>query len=90
MTEKNSSKLAEVFCWGRDDVGLSDENNFFQDQLHNIQNNRWLAYNPYGVPRIMKSKFFHSVMVSAHVSSDGDIMTFYIFELGLGSIKTTI
>ena len=60
-----------------------DENNFFQDQLHNIQNNRWLAYNPYGIPRIMKSKFFHSVMVSAHVSSDGDIMTFYIFELGL-------
>ena len=38
-----------------------DEKNFCQDQLHNIQNSRWLAHNPHHVARVMKTKFPQAV-----------------------------
>ena len=62
---------------------FSDEKNFCQDQLHNTQNNRWLAYNPCDVPRIMKTKFPQIVMVFGCVSSEDDVMPPHNFEEGL-------
>ena len=60
-----------------------DEKNFCQDQLHNAQNNRWLAVSPHEVPRVMKTKFPQTVMVFGCVSSDGDVMPPHIFKEGL-------
>ena len=36
---------------------FSDEKNFCQDQNHNTQNNRWLAYSPKDTPCVMQTKF---------------------------------
>lgn len=34
---------------------FTDEKDFCQDQLHNTQNNKWLVYDPYDVPRVIQS-----------------------------------
>jgi len=62
---------------------FSDEKNFCQDQSINRQNNRWLAYCPKDVPRIMQTKFPATVMVFGVVSSEGDVMPPHIFPQGL-------
>lgn len=62
---------------------FSDEKNFCQDQLHNSQNNRWLAVCPKDVPRVMKTKFPATVMVFGAITSEGDVMPPHIFPQGL-------
>ena len=62
---------------------FSDEKNFTQDQVHNRQNNRWIAVNNQDVPKVMKTKFAKTVMVFGVISSEGDIMPPHIFESGL-------
>ena len=62
---------------------FSDEKNFWQDQVHNSQNHRWIAKNNRDVPRVMKTKFPATVMVFVVVSSEGHIMPPHIFEVGL-------
>ena len=39
------------------------EKNFFQDQRHNTQNNRWLAYSPKDTPLVIQTKLSQTVMV---------------------------
>ena len=43
----------------------------------------WIATNNRDVPRVMKTKFPATVMVSGVVSSEGHIMPLHIFEVGL-------
>ena len=43
----------------------------------------WIATNNKDVPRVMKTKFPATVMVFGLVSSEGQIMPPYIFEVGL-------
>ena len=43
----------------------------------------WIATNNRDVPRVMKTKFPTTVMVFGVVSSEGHIMSPYIFEVGL-------
>ncbi len=62
---------------------FSDEKNFCQDQKHNTQNNRWLAYNPKNIPRVMQTKFPQAVMVFGCVSSEGHVMPPHFFKEGL-------
>ena len=62
---------------------FSDEKNFCQDQVHNSQNDRWIATNNRDVPRVMKTKFLGMVMVFGVVKSEGHIMPPHIFEVGL-------
>ena len=62
---------------------FSDEKNFCQDQVHNSQNDCWIATNNRDVPRMMKTKFPATVMVFVMVSSEGHIMPPHIFEVGL-------
>ena len=62
---------------------FSDEKNFCQDQKHNTQNNRWLAYSPKDTPRAMQTKFPQTVMVFGCVSSKGDVMPPHFFREGL-------
>ena len=62
---------------------FSDEKNFCQDQLHNSQNNRWLAVCPKDVPRVMKTKYPATIMVFGVVTSEGDVMPPHIFPQGL-------
>ena len=49
---------------------------FYQNQLHNTKNDGWLAYNPCGVPCIMKTKFLQNVMVFGCASSEADVMSY--------------
>lgn len=62
---------------------FSDEKNFCQDQKHNSQNNRWLAYSQKDIPRVMQTKFPQHVMVFGCVSSEGDVMPPHFFREGL-------
>ena len=62
---------------------FSDEKNFCQDQMHNKQNNRWIAACPKDVPKVMKTKFPATVMVFGVVSNEVDVMPPHIFEVGL-------
>ncbi|KAL1132100.1 hypothetical protein AAG570_010058 [Ranatra chinensis] len=62
---------------------FSDEKNFCQDQKHNTQNNRWLAYSTKDIPRVMQTKFPQTVMVFGCVSSKGDVMPPHLFQGGL-------
>ena len=62
---------------------FSDEKNFCQDQKHNTQNNRWLAYSTKDIPRVMQTKFPQTVMVFGCVSSEGDVMPLHFFQEGL-------
>lgn len=62
---------------------FSDEKNFCQDQKHNTQNNRWLAYSTKDIPRVMQTKFPLTVMVFGCVSSEGDVMPPHFFQEGL-------
>ena len=43
----------------------------------------WIATNNKDVPRVMKTKFPATVMICGVVSSKGNIMPPYIFEVGL-------
>ena len=43
----------------------------------------WIAMNNRDVPRVMKTKFWATVMVFGMVSSEGYIMPPHIFEVGL-------
>ena len=61
---------------------FSDEKNFCQDQKHNTQNNRWLAYSPKDTPSAMQTKFSTPVIVS-YVSREGDVMLPHFFREGL-------
>ena len=56
---------------------------FGQDQMHNRQNNRWIAIRPQDVPRIIKPKFQATIIVFGVVSSEGDTMPLNIFKKGL-------
>ena len=56
---------------------FSDEKNVCQDQRHNTQNNRWLAYSQKETPCAMQTKFFQTVMVFGCVSCEGDSSTFF-------------
>ena len=60
-----------------------DEKKFCQDQKHNMQNNRWPAYNPKDVLRVMQTNFPQTVMVYGCVSSEGDVMPPHFFREGL-------
>ena len=51
---------------------FSDEKNFCQDQQHNTQNIRWLAYSPKDIPRVIQTKFSQTVTVFGSVPCDGD------------------
>ncbi|XP_035891201.1 uncharacterized protein LOC118502743 [Anopheles stephensi] len=62
---------------------FSDEKNFCQDQKHNVQNNRRLAYCAADVPRVPQTKFPQTVMVLGCVSSEGDVMPPHIFPQSL-------
>ena len=62
---------------------FSDEKNFCQDQRHNTQNNRWLAYSPKDTSRVMQTKFPQTFMVFGCVSSEGDVMPLHFFKEGL-------
>ena len=62
---------------------FSDKKNFWQDQMHNSQNHRWIATNNKDMPRVMKRKFPATVMVFDVVSSEGHIMPPRIFKVGL-------
>ena len=59
---------------------FSDQINFCQDQKHNMQNNRWLAYSPKDTPHVMQTKFSQTVMVFGCVSCEGDVMPPYFFR----------
>ena len=59
---------------------FSNEKNVFQDQRHNTQNNRWLAYSPKDTPPVMSTKFSKTVMVFWCVSCEGDVMPPYFLE----------
>ena len=50
---------------------------------YDSQNHRWIATNNRDVPRVMKTKFLATVIVSGVVSSEGHIMPPHIFEVGL-------
>ena len=52
------------------------------DPSYNSQNHRWIATNNRDVPRVMKTKFPSTVMVSGVVSSEGHIMPPHLFEVG--------
>ena len=58
---------------------FSDEKNCCQDQKHNTQNNRWLAYSPKHTPRVMQTKFIKTVMLFRCVSCQAP----YFFREGL-------
>ena len=60
-----------------------DEKNLCQDQKHNMQNNRWLAYSPNDTPRVMQTKFSETVMVFGCVSCECDAMPPHFFIEGL-------
>ena len=62
---------------------FSDEKNVCQDQKHNAQNGRWLAYSPKGTPRVMQTKFSQTVMVFGCLSCEGDVMPPRFFREGL-------
>ena len=62
---------------------FSNEKNFCQDQKHNTQNNRWLAYSPKDTPHVTQTKFPQTVMVFGCVSSEGDVMLPHFFREGL-------
>ena len=49
-----------------------DEKNFCQDQKHNTQNNRWLAYSPKDTSSVMQTKFSITLMVLRCVTCEGD------------------
>uniref|UniRef100_A0A182PX72 Uncharacterized protein n=1 Tax=Anopheles epiroticus TaxID=199890 RepID=A0A182PX72_9DIPT len=61
----------------------SDEKNFCQDQKHNVQNHRLLAYCAADVPRVPQTQFPQTVMVFGCVSSEGDVMPPHIFPQSL-------
>ena len=50
---------------------ISDEKNVCQDQKHNTQNNRWLAYSPNDTPHDMQTKLSQTAMVFGCVSCEG-------------------
>ena len=64
---------------------LSDEKNFYQDQKHNKQNNRWLAYSPKDTRRFMHTNFSQTVMVFGCVSCEGDASAFFREGLRMNS-----
>ncbi len=59
---------------------FSDEKNWTIDQLHNIQNDRWVASDRSNVPHIFKTKFLASVMTLGVIGSNGSIMPPFFFD----------
>ena len=59
---------------------FSGEKNFCQDQKHNTQNNRWLAYSPKDTPHFMQTKFSKTVMVFRCVSCEGYVLPLHFFR----------
>ena len=62
---------------------LSNEKNLCQDQKHNTENNRWLAYSPKHTHRVKQSKFSKTLMVFGCVSCEDDVMPPHFFREGL-------
>ena len=81
MTECSTSEIGYALLYML--WFFSDEKNFYQDQVHNSQNHRWIATNNRDVPRVMKTKFPATVMVFGVVSSEDHILPPHIFEVGL-------
>ena len=60
-----------------------DEKNFCQDQKLSTENNRWLAYSPKDIPRVMQTKFSKTAIVFGWVICEGDEMPTHFFREGL-------
>jgi hypothetical protein len=72
MKARGAMKLLNKLQYPKDPGMLwffSDEKNFCQDQVHNRQNQYWVAMCPKNVPRVMKTKFPATVMVFGVVLS---------------------
>ena len=62
---------------------FSDEKNVCQDQKHNSQNNRWLAYSPKDTPCVMQTTFSKTVTVFGCVSCEADVMPLHFHRESL-------